>query len=537
MDACLRISAGIPFCGMARRDQMENEAYYLGMDIGTTSTKAVLYSASGEVAGHHTSFYPLHTPNQLTAEQDPDEIFLAVLTAIRETIRVSSVPMDNVKLVSFSSAMHSLIAVDRDGKPLTRSITWADTRAADAAKRIKEEHNGHSIYLRTGTPIHAMSPFSKLVWMKDEMPDLFKRTYKFIGIKEYVFYQLFGTYVIDHSLASATGLFNIRTLDWDEEALEIAGISPERLSTLSPTTAVLTGIKEEHAEFMGIPPDIPFVIGASDGVLSNLGVGAIETGVVAVTIGTSGAIRTVSPVPATDPKGRTFCYTLTENHWVIGGPVNNGGIVLRWLRDEFAAAESETANRLGIDPYDVLTRMAERVPPGSEGLLFHPYMTGERAPLWNESARGSFFGLSIHHKKQHMVRAVLEGILFNLYTVLLALEELSGEPVQIQATGGFARSKMWRQLMADLFGKPVIVPESYESSCLGAAVLGMYATGDIDDLKEVKSMIGKTHTHEPNESATLVYQELLPIFIRLSRMLDEEYEAITAFQRKHLIIQ
>lgn len=516
---------------------MEHTSYYLGMDIGTTSTKAVLYTGSGQVAGHHTSFYPLHTPNQLTAEQDPDEIFLAVLTSIREAIRTSSVPANKVKLVSFSSAMHSLIAVDKNGKTLTRSITWADTRAAHAARKIKEEYNGHSIYLRTGTPIHAMSPFSKLVWMKEEMPDVFKKADKFIGIKEYIFHQLFDTYVIDHSIASATGLFNIQTMSWDDEALEIAGISTDRLSNLSPTTTILTGIKEEHAEFMGIPPDVPFVIGASDGVLSNLGVGAIEPGVVAVTIGTSGAIRTVSPVPVTDPKGRTFCYTLTENHWVIGGPVNNGGIVLRWLRDEFAAAESETANRLGIDPYDVLTRMAERVPPGSEGLLFHPYMTGERAPLWNEFARGSFFGLSVHHKKQHMVRAVLEGILYNLYTVLLALEELTGEPMQIQATGGFARSKMWRQLMADLFGKPVIVPESYESSCLGAVVLGMFAAGEIDHLHVVKEMIGETHTHQPNEDATLVYQQLLPIFIRLSRMLTEEYEAITAFQRDHLVIK
>src|SRR5690606_18087271 len=222
------------------------------------------------------------------------------------------------------------------------------------------------------------------------------------------------------------------------------------------------------------------------------------------------------------------------DHWIIGGPVNNGGIVLRWLRDEFASSEVETAKRLGIDPYDVLTKIASTVNPGSDGLLFHPYMTGERAPLWDANARGSFFGLSIHHQKQHMIRSVLEGIVYNLYTVLLAVEELTGEPLRIQASGGFARSEMWRQLMADVFDKPVTVPESFESSCLGAVVLGMYALGEIEDFSIVSDMIGETHTHYPEAATSEIYRELLPIYIRLSRLLTEEYESISEFQRKHL---
>lgn len=379
-----------------------------------------------------------------------------------------------------------------------------------------------------------MSPLAKLVWLKAEKREIFEQAAKFISIKEYVFYKLFGTYVIDYSIASATGLFNLQSLDWDTEALQLAGITPRQLSEIVPTTYKLTGVKKEYESYMGTDSHVPFIIGASDGVLSNLGVNAIEPGVVAVTIGTSGAIRTVYNEPKTDPKGRIFCYALTENHWVIGGPVNNGGIVLRWLRDEFAAAEVETAKRLNIDAYDVLTKIASGVNPGSDGLIFHPYMTGGRAPLWNANARGSFFGLSIHHKKQHMIRAVLEGTIYNLYTVLLALEELTGEPKRIQATGGFARSEMWRQLMADIFDKPVTVPESYESSCLGAVVLGMYAMGEIDDLRIVSEMVGNTHTHYPTAKTTEVYRELLPIFIRLSRILHEEYDSIAAFQRKYL---
>ena len=513
---------------------MPDQSYYLGVDVGTTSTKAVLFNKQGEVMGCETVFYPLHTPNQLVAEQDPEEIFRAVLTSVRETVRKSGISPESLKLVSFSAAMHSLIAVGRDGELLTQSITWADTRSARQAKKIKEEKDGHAIYLRTGTPIHAMSPLSKLVWLKEDEPALFGQAEKFIGIKEFIFHRLFGEYVIDHSLASATGLFNLENLDWDKGALEVAGVEADRLSRLVPTTHRMSGAKPEYAAFMGIREDVPFIVGASDGVLANLGVGAIEPGVIAVTIGTSGAIRTVSPKPKTDPKGRTFCYALTENHWIVGGPVNNGGIILRWLRDEFASSEVETAKRLGIDPYDVLTKIASTVNAGSDGLLFHPYMTGERAPLWDANARGSFFGLSIHHQKQHMIRAVLEGIVFNLYTVLLAVEELTGEPVRIQASGGFARSDMWRQLMADVFDKPVIVPESFESSCLGAVVLGMYALGEIEDFSIVSEMIGETHTHRPDTATSEVYRELLPIYIRLSRLLKEEYESIADFQRKHM---
>ena len=260
---------------------------------------------------------------------------------------------------------------------------------------------------------------------------------------------------------------------------------------------------------MGIDPQTPFVIGASDGVLSNLGVNAIRKGEIAVTIGTSGAIRTIIDQPQTDEKGRIFCYALTEKHWVIGGPVNNGGMVLRWIRDEFASSEVETAKRLGIDPYEVLTKIAERVRPGADGLLFHPYLAGERAPLWNPDVRGSFFGLTMSHKKEHMIRAALEGVIYNLYTVFLALTECMDGPVtRIQATGGFARSDVWRQMMSDIFESEVVVPESYESSCLGACILGLYATGKIDSFEVVSEMIGNTHKHTPKEDAVKEYRAI-----------------------------
>ena len=502
----------------------------LGVDIGTTSTKAVLFNEAGEVIQTENIGYPLYTPDISTAEQNPEEIFQAVLKAISKITKLNS--EKKLSFISFSSAMHSVIAIDEQDKPLTPCITWADNRSEAWSEKIKTELNGHEIYKRTGTPIHPMSPLSKITWLVNEQPEIASKAKKYIGIKEYIFKKFFDQYVVDYSLASAMGMMDLKNLDWDEEALKIAGISREQLSELVPTTKVFSHCQPELAKQIGIDPTTPFVIGASDGVLSNLGVNAIRKGEIAVTIGTSGAIRTIIDKPQTDEKERIFCYALTEKHWVIGGPVNNGGMVLRWIRDELASSEVETAKRLGIDPYDVLTRIAERVRPGSDGLLFHPYLAGERAPLWNPNVRGSFFGLTMSHKKEHMIRAALEGVIYNLYTVFLALTECMDGPVtRIQATGGFARSNVWRQMMADIFESEVVVPESYESSCLGACILGLYATGKIDSFEIVSEMVGSTFKHTPIEEAAKEYRQLLPIFINLSRLLEDDYTRIANYQR------
>ncbi len=505
----------------------------LGVDIGTTSTKAVLFTENGSVIQTENIGYPLFTPNIATAEQDPEEIFQAVLTAISSITKKHS--NKKPSFISFSSAMHSVIAMDENGKPLTPCITWADNRSETWAHKIKNELDGHNVYKRTGTPIHPMSPLSKITWIVNERPEIAVNTKKYIGIKEYIFKKFFDQYAVDYSLASSMGLMNLKNLDWDDEALEIAGITRDQLSKLVPTTKIFTNCDPFLANQIGIDLQTPFVIGASDGVLSNLGVNAIRKGEIAVTIGTSGAIRTIIDNPKTDEKGRIFCYALTEKHWVIGGPVNNGGMVLRWIRDEFASSEVETAKRLGIDPYEVLTKIAERVRPGADGLLFHPYLAGERAPLWNPDVRGSFFGLTLSHKKEHMIRAALEGVIFNLYTVFLALIECMDEPVtRIQATGGFARSDVWRQMMSDIFESEVVVPESYESSCLGACILGLYALGQIDSFESVSEMIGSTYKHKPKEESVKEYRQLLPIFINLSRVLENEYTQIANYQRSLL---
>lgn len=508
------------------------QLYMMGVDIGTTSTKAVIFTKSGEVITTFSKGYPLYNPTPSIAEQDPEEIFQAVITVIREVMNKSGIRQDELSFISFSSAMHSVIAVDDQGNPLTKSITWADNRSVKYAEELKASNRGLDLYRRTGTPIHPMSPITKLIWLKNEHVDVFQKTYKFIGIKEYIFYKMFHQYVMDYSLASATGMFNVNTLQWDKEALEIAGITEEKLPILVPTTHVLHEIDHQFANEMNISKATPFVVGASDGVLSNLGLNAIKPGVLAVTIGTSGAIRTVSNKPLTDPKGRTFCYALTKDHWVIGGPVNNGGVTFQWARDQFGQTEIQQAEKAGADAYELLTEMAEKIAPGADGLIFHPYMAGERAPIWNADARGSFFGLALYHTRAHLVRAVLEGVIYNLYSVMLALQELIGEPKKIHASGGFVRSKLWCKIMADVFGQPVTIPESFESSCLGAVVLGLYTLGEIEQLEVVEEMIGSTNDIEPNAQNTKTYEELMSIFLSISRKMEEDYHRIAEYQRK-----
>ncbi|MDB5989410.1 MAG: gntK [Herbaspirillum sp.] len=508
--------------------------YMVGVDIGTTSAKAVVFTIAGKIVAQHALQYPLISTAPGMAEQAPPQIYAAVLEVIGTAVREAKATPDEIAFVSFSAAMHSVIALDAHDALLTNSITWADNRAAEWSQRIRDEFDGHAIYLRTGTPIHPMSPLCKLMWLRHAHADLFARAARFAGIKEYVFFRLFGRWLVDHSIASATGMFNLRQLDWDVDALKLVGVSPAQLSEPVATTYRLQGLPPALAEQLGLRVATPFVIGANDGVLSNLGVDAIHPGQVAVTIGTSGAIRAVVDKPATDASGRTFCYALTEHHWVVGGPVNNGGNVFQWARDVLASNEAELARQSGIDPYEVVTEMAAQVPPGAGGLLFHPYLAGERAPLWNADLRGSFFGLGLHHRKEHMIRAALEGVIFNLSGILPAVEDLIGPAQRIMATGGFAHSALWRQIMADIFDREVLAPESVESSCLGAAVLGLYAMEMVTSLDVVASMVGVTERHLPIAENVAVYAQLRPIFMAIPRKLEQEYRLLAQFRRQEI---
>ncbi len=496
--------------------------HILGIDIGTTSTKAVLFSVEGTLIGQHSVGYPLLSPHPEVQEQNPEEIYRAVIQSVRSAVNRYPEQIKSLVGLSFSSAMHSLIAVDAEGKSLTHSITWADRRSADWANKIRQQCSGHDLYVRTGMPIHPMSPLVKLMWLRHEHSDLFKKAAKFISIKEFVLYRWFQQYVVDYSIANATGLFNMEKLNWDVEAIALPGITPDHLPNIVPTTHVLRGIDPAAASAMGLPTNIPVVVGSSDGVLANLGVGAIAADTLAITVGTSGAVRAMLNQPQIDQKERLFCYALSKKRWVVGGAVNNGGIILRWVRDNLADTEVATAKRLNTDVYDLLTETAATVPAGSEGLIFHPFLAGERAPLWDANARGSFFGLGLNHTRPHLIRAVLEGIVYNLHSVAAAVQSAVGPAKTIRATGGFARSPFLRQMLADVFNKTVFFPENYQGSSFGAAVLGLYALGYISSLDDVPEMVGPCYSHQPitenveqYQRALLIYDKLLGSFMPL----------------------
>jgi len=498
-----------------------NANVVIGIDIGTTGAKCVIWSIEEKaIIAEASKTYPLLKPNPGWAEQDPEELLEAFLYSLGTAVRESGVRPGQIVGIGISTAMHTLLAVDEQGQPLTRTITWADGRSVEQAEKLKRELNGLAIYRRTGTPIHPMSPLTKLLWMKEEQPELYRRAARFVSIKEYILYRLYGEWVVDYSIASATGLFNLNTMSWDEDVLRLLELPASKLSTPVPVTHALTGLKEEYAERLGIDPMTRMVVGSSDGVLANLGVGAVAAGDIAVTVGTSGAIRTMVESPLTDELGRTFCYSLAEDRFAIGGATNNAGIVLQWLVEEM------TRSQLTLE--EVLEEAAQ-VEPGAEGLLFLPFLNGERAPYWNASARAVFFGLSIRHQRKHMFRAALEGIVFALYAVKNVLrEEHADSP--IHASGGLAKSGLWLQILADIFGRKVVVPKSVEASCLGAALVALRSAGHISRWDGAKQWAPAVREYEPNMDNHARYARLFAIYTNVAETLQPHFRLITEYQ-------
>jgi gluconokinase len=492
--------------------------YIIGVDIGTTSVKSVAFDLNGKELSKKEITFPILNYHPSWSEQDPNTIFKAIIKSIKETV-VQGKENGELLAVSFSSAMHSVIAVDADGKNLTNSIIWADTRSYRYAQDLKGTKIGHRIYMKTGTPIHPMSPLFKLMWMRDNMPEIFKKAKKYLSIKEFVFNKLFDRYVIDHSMASATGLFDIYNFDWYVESLKVAGITSEQLSSPVDTTYILKGLSEKYAKYMDIDVELPFVIGATDGCLANLGSGVMNSKTLAVTIGTSGAIRTTSREPLKDQKERIFNYILTKNFYVTGGSVNNGGIILKWFRDNFSKSYT----------YSMMMDEISKIPAGSDSLIFLPYLLGERAPHWNAKSKGVFFGVGINHGKAHFMRSVIEGITYGLYDVGNSLEEKIGKMETIHASGGFARSVLWLQILADVFDKKVVTYQSTEGSAFGAFILGMKALGLLEDFKSAEKLLSISIEFIPDMQNHEIHMRNFRIYRKLYEDLKDDFDVLETF--------
>jgi gluconokinase len=475
--------------------------YFLGVDIGTTSVKSIAFTRDGKICSEHRMSYPIRHPFPEWSEQDPEEICRAVFITIENILRDLSpeIPV----LCSFSSAMHSLIAVDRVGSALTPSVIWADNRAAGIAAIIHTENRAQEFYTRTGLPVHAMSPFCKLQWFRENQKEIFTTAFKFVGIKEYVFYKLFGTWSVDASMAAATGFMNMHTLHWDPWILKECGLTPDRFSEIVETDARFTSPRLFPAL-----KNVPFIIGGSDGAMANLGA-SDEPGSLVITVGTSSAARLIIEKPSLDPGMRTFCYYLKERQWLLGGASNNGGIILQWLQEDFFHSKEDVAGFMN---------QAFNVKPGAGGLIFLPYLLGERAPVWNANARGVLFGLDINHGQAEMVRASMEAVIYCLYAISQPLLE-QADIRRIYATGGFARNEGWVQILADIFKLPVLVCETIENSAWGAAKWGMMALGiSVSAQSPVKK------TYYPDDLVHPIYTKGFQKFQRLYELLKGEFE-------------
>ncbi len=488
----------------------------LAIDIGTTNCKAVTFDTDGNVIHSIKDGYATETDEHGKCEQKPDEIFDVVIKLVQQSVTANK----EITAVGFSAAMHSLIAVDKEGKPITNAIIWADTRSISQAEKLKESSAGKTIYNKTGTPIHPMSPLCKIIWLRETQPEIFSKTYKFISIKEYIFLKLFGTYLIDYSIASATGLFNTKQTNWCAEALQVAGIQTEQLSQPVEVTHSETNLLPTYKNLFGSKQSVKFIVGGNDGCLANLGSGVISPGDASLTIGTSGAIRLTTDTIKPDAEQRLFTYLLTKDIYITGGAINNGGITMEWL-------SKIVMNGKSAKEPDELLQLAETSPAGANALLFLPYLLGERAPMWDANAKGVLFGLTQQHTKAHISRAGVEGICFALRSVMQAIEEVNEPIKRIYASGGFTQSHFWLQTMADILGKKIIIHNNADASATGAAIIAMYALGHIKNLSEAARFSEALQSYSPNTKTRNLYDSLFAIFQRLYPKLKDEFAQIS----------
>ncbi|QJW45463.1 gluconokinase [bacterium BFN5] len=510
-----------------------NQPIMIGVDIGTTGIRSVAYRLDGSTAAIATEEYPLFTDQSGGAEQDADTIIMAMEAVVTRTVQLLQHEAIQVKGLALSSALHSFLAVGEDGRPLSRLMTWADTRGQIYLEDVKDKIDTQALYRRTGCPIHPMYPLLKIYWLKNQQPAMFSKTAWFSSIKDYAFHRLTGQRVADRSLASASGCYNLQTLEWDSEVLDLLGISQQTLSKVVATTTQYP-LQAKIAARLGLPADLPVVIGAGDGMLANVGVGAVKPGQINITIGTSGAIRMAADQPATDEKGRTWCYNLAEGRWMLGGAINNGGVSFRWIRDKFAETEQRVAEKLGLDSYSLLANYAQKVPAGANGLILLPFFTGERAPYWNADARGILFGLTLNHDKRHIIRAVLEGICYRMKSVLISLEELTGTAQEIRVSGSFTRSEVWLQILADVLGREISLPNVEEGAAFGAAIFGFYTVGLLPSIDITADMVGIKKVFIPNQVNVEKYQQLYNIYEKIYWNSQETFSLIANYQRNEM---
>jgi len=499
------------------------------IEIGTGAIRVAAFDLKGSMLGSSKGAYPTFHARPDFSEQDPEQIFITMLYILKNFLNERIHPKKHkVECICFSSAMHSVLPIDKNGVPLGNAIVWSDNRAKKEADELKSSDLGKTLYKATGTPIHAMSPLNKITWIKNNDTERFNAAQKFLSIKTYIIQQLTGEYIIDYSVASATGLLNIHTLTWETDALKPAGITKERLADLVPVFYSPKKLKKEFQTSLGLNDKVKLIIGSSDGCMATLGAGVWGDGKATVTLEESGAVRVTGKEVLQDEEQRLFNYLITDGHYVSGGPTNNAGSVFEWYAKQFG----DFKNAFDLeDCIENLINDASKVPAGSAGLIFLPYLQGERAPIWNANAKGVYFGLNINHQQQHFIRATIEGILYAIYSIGKTLEE-HRDIKSLSANGTFASYPFWTQMMADIFNKPVHIKQGSgsDSVAFGSFLLSATEIGIYKNLDEAAESVKLPDSFMPNKQNHQVHMKHYSIFERLSVKLFDEFEAIAHIQ-------
>jgi gluconokinase len=441
------------------------------------------------------------------AELDPRAVYDAVATCLRACVQHADKGA-GLQFIAFSAALHSFIAVDDEAHPLTNCITWADMRGAEFNAELRRCCKGQ-IYAKTGCPGNAIYMPAKVLWLEKYRPDLYEAAAKYVSIKEYVLHQLTGEWVADYGVASGGGLLNLKTLQWDQQILQFLGISAAQLSSLADGPTIVRMSRSARRDF-GV--DIPLVLGSGDGQLANLGAGTYGTSQYVATIGSSGAIRAFAVNPILDRQQRTWCYRLDAQTCVVGGAINNGGLVLNWLVENCFQSVQAMAKEQQRSIYEILDDEVQAIPAGSNGLLFLPFLTGERSPDWNSKARGLIIGLGISHSRKELVKAAMEGVVLRLYSNFRVLEEHLGESDSIIVNGGFTQSPVWLQIMADIFNTNLDQYEHTVNSTLGAVFMGFKALGRLDNFDQVQAALPLIARIRPDGARVATYRDLYALY-------------------------
>jgi len=484
----------------------------LGLDVGTSSVKAILFRAGQGIVAEERTAYSTFIPRPGWAEQDGDEVLAAVMAGVRRLVERAGIAPGEVSALALDGIWQSLLPLDGGGRPLCRALTWADQRAAPQAAALAAELDVEDLRATTGCSLHPMYGLPRLLWFRDERPELFRRTERFATIKEYLLTRLFGPKVVDLATASGSGLWNLRTRDWDRQLLSLANTSADRFAPCVEPTTLLPGLLPEVSREMGLLCGTPGVAGAADGAAAHLGAVGLGSDRLSLSVGTSAALRLRLDAPRVTPGSGAWCYYLAEGNWLAGGVLHAGGNLLRWLAEEVLGSAEATLSTMDAT-IEALVNEAGAVPPGADGLCFLPLLSGERCPVDRPDLRGALRGLGFHHGRRHLVRALLEGSAYAMYAIYRMLA--AGEAPEPVVTGGILTSPVWLSIVADLFGRRLWIPSIPESAAFGSVLMGLKGIGACASLSEASRFVTTAGLVEADPDRQRAYLPVREAYDRL----------------------